>query len=222
AGVAGLFDFLAGAAAGRTDLGEGDDAAAAADLTGAAAGGTGDFLGTGFRAGAVAALAGDGTAEGDFPFGALGRFFERDFEVVAQIGAVAVGTAASTAATEKLLENATSAATTAAGVEDFAEDVEGIVESTAASAGAARTGAAGLLEGGVTVAVVGGPFLRVLEDFVGLGDFFEHLLGLLVTGVFVRVILDGLLAVGFFELVFGRAFLDAEQFVVIGLSHGLE
>src|SRR5690606_9160042 len=128
---AGLFDFLAGAAAGRTDLGEGDDAAAAADLTGAAAGGTGDFLGTGFRAGAVAALAGDGTAEGDFPFGALGRFFERDFEVVAQIGAVAVGTAASTAATEKLLENATSAATTAAGVEDFAEDVEGIVESTA-------------------------------------------------------------------------------------------
>src|SRR5690606_15864614 len=129
---------------------------------------------------------------------------------------------ASTAATEKLLENATSAATTAAGVEDFAEDVEGIVESTAASAGAARTGAAGLLEGGVTVAVVGGPFLRVLEDFVGLGDFFEHLLGLLVTGVFVRVILDGLLAVGFFELVFGRAFLDAEQFVVIGLSHGLE
>jgi hypothetical protein len=51
-------------------------------------------------------------------------------------------------------------------------------------------------------------------------DFLEHLLGLFVAGVFVRVKLNGLLAVGFLELFHRRGFRDAEQFVVIVLRHG--
>ena len=103
--------------------------------------------------------------------------------------------------------------------EDFAEDVERIVEAATTRA-TARTGAAALLESRVTVAIVRRALLRIFEDFVGLGDFFKHLLRLLVTLIFVRVVLDGLLAIGLLEVVFGGAFFNAEQLVVIFLGHG--
>ena len=57
-----------------------------------------------------------------------------------------------------------------------------------------------LLEGGVAEAVVGGA-LRVLQDVVGLVEFLEPGLGLLVARVAVRVMLHGQLAVGLFQIV---------------------
>jgi hypothetical protein len=71
----------------------------------------------------------------------------------------------------------------------------------------------------MAVTVVGRALLRVLQHLVGLGDFLEHLLRLLVAGVLVRVVLDRLLAVGLFELLLAGALGDAEEFVIVFFGH---
>src|SRR5262249_55293401 len=69
-------------------------------------------------------------------------------------------------------------------------------------------------------AVVLGALLLVGEDAVGLGGGLELLLGVLVAGVLVRVVLEGLLAIGLLDLVRRRVPRDAENIVVV-LGHGL-
>ena len=78
------------------------------------------------------------------------------------------------------------------------------------------------LEGGVAVAVVGGAFLFIAEDIVGLADFFEFVFGGFVAGVFVRVEFYREFAVGFFDIVGAGVFFDAEHFVVVPFGHGGE
>ena len=73
----------------------------------------------------------------------------------------------------------------------------------------------------VSEAVVDGPLLGVGQDAVGLGGFLEPLLGLLAPGIAVGMVFQGELTVRFLDL-FGRGVPgDAQDLVVILLSHGL-
>ena len=73
--------------------------------------------------------------------------------------------------------------------------------------------------------VLGFAFLRrrsalgIAQHLIGVRDLLEHLLGLLVAGIFVRVILHGLPAVGLLQVIGVHAALDAEQLVVVVLGH---
>ena len=62
-----------------------------------------------------------------------------------------------------------------------------------------------LLEGGMAEAVVGGALLRVREHLIGLVEFLELDLGVLVARVAVRMVLHGELAEGGFQLRLARA-----------------
>ena len=53
---------------------------------------------------------------------------------------------------------------------------------------------AALLEGGMAVAVVGGALVAVLEDVIGLVDFFEPVLAVFVAGIAVGMVLHRELA----------------------------
>ena len=78
------------------------------------------------------------------------------------------------------------------------------------------------LKGGMTVTVIGGAFLRVPENVVGLGYLTESGLGLGVPRVFVRVMLDGELAVRAFDLLKLDGAGDFQHFVVIPFCHDLD
>ena len=134
---------------------------------------------------------------------ALEGFLDRDFEVVAQIAAAAVG--------------AGIAATAAHGPEHLLENVGEPAREAAKPAGAAH---AALLERRVAKAVVCGALLLILKDVVGLVDILEFLLGGLVSRITVGVMLHRHLAKGLPQFVGAGAFGDAEGFVIILLSHG--
>ena len=74
-----------------------------------------------------------------------------------------------------------------------------------------------ILKSGVPVAVVGGALIRVAEGLVGLTEFFEFLLRLVVAGVFVWMVFDGQLAVGALQILLADIAIDAEHFVVVPL-----
>ena len=67
-----------------------------------------------------------------------------------------------------------------------------------------RAAARALLEGGMAEAVIGGALLAVLQDVVGLVDFLEAVLAVLVAGIAVGVILHGELAERGLELGLAR------------------
>lgn len=157
----------------------------------AAAHGAGDDAGTFFGAGAVAFVAGIVFMDFDLFFDAGGCFFEGNFEVVAEVVS-ALAAAGFGGSSKELLEDA-------AGAEDFAENVEGVVEFGPGSGVAAATDT----EGVVSVAVVGGTFFGVGEDFVGFAEFFEKLFCLGVIGVFIGVVFDCESAVSLFDFLGG-------------------
>ena len=143
----------------------------------------------------------------------MSGFFEGDLEGVTQIGAPLGATAAtltSAAATaEEGLKNAPAAA------EHFFEDIERIMHAAAACTTAHAT-----REGGMSVAVVSGALLVVVQDVISFADFFELLLGRLVVGVFVGVIFHRQFAVGLFEVIRCGVPGDAKDLVVVALvSH---
>ncbi len=63
-----------------------------------------------------------------------------------------------------------------------------------------RLAAATALEGGMTELVIGRALLRVLQDLIGLGDFLELVLRLLVARVLVGMMFLGELAKRGFEV----------------------
>src|SRR5205814_783029 len=69
-------------------------------------------------------------------------------------------------------------------------------------------------------AVVLFALLLVAEHRIRFGDLLEFVLGLLVPLVFVGVELLREASIGLFDLLLGRRFLHAEDFVVVLLSHG--
>ncbi|MGY4328674.1 hypothetical protein ACVWWG_003091 [Bradyrhizobium sp. LB7.2] len=128
-------------------------------------------------------------------------YLERDFHVVAQVGA-ALAAAAATAAlsghAEQIFENVG----------------EGGGESRAETGGAA----AALLEGGMTVTVIGCALVLIFQDLVGLVDFLELDFAGVVPGIAVGVKLHRQLAERRFQDgIVGTAF-DFEGFVVAALG----
>ena len=87
AGLAGLGDHLAGAAALAASARHGEEALLKADLAGAAAAWAGGRRGAGRRAGSLAGVAGFLARDLDVRLDALGRLLELDLEVVAEVGA---------------------------------------------------------------------------------------------------------------------------------------
>src|SRR5205085_12032301 len=75
------------------------------------------------------------------------------------------------------------------------------------------------IEGGMAVLIVGGPFLRVAQRFVGFAQFLELLLGGFVAGIFVGMVFDGQLAVGFFDLLLAGVAVHSEDLVIIAFGH---
>src|ERR1043166_5574823 len=73
---------------------------------------------------------------------------------------------------------------------------------------------------GMAVRVVSRAFLRIAEDFVSFAKFFELLFRGLIAGIFVRMIFYGQFAVGFFDFIGARAFLETENLIVIAFGHG--
>ena len=205
AGLAGLVDDLARAAAFRTRRGglRHAEGRALGGTYGAAALAVGADLGrrAGGAAGALAVGALLHAADRDLFLAAEGRLLKGYVHAGAQIVAAArrVGIAArgAEAAAEKARED----------VAQVAEIAEAL-KSAAAEAG-------GGIKGGVAELVVLRALVVVREDLVGLVDLLEPLLTGLVAGVQVRVILLCELSVCFFDLFGARALLQAEYLVII-------
>src|SRR6185436_11954706 len=131
---------------------------------------TGLRLGAGLGAGARTGLAGDRDRDLDLRGLAEVGFLQRDFHIVAQVGAA--------------LASATPPA-----LPGHAEQVLENIRKRRGEAGAeAGTAAAhALLECGMAVAVIGGALLAVLEDLVGFVDFLESHFAGGVARILVRM-----------------------------------
>ena len=132
----------------------------------------------------------------------LRGFFERDLEVVPQVGA-ALGTAAAPAAAEEIAES-----------EDVAEAAEDVFESVEHARIEARA-AARAADARVAEAVVEAALLPVGEHRVGFGRLFEFFFGGLVARIAIRVVFHRELAVGALDLAVRRASRHAEDLVVV-------
>src|SRR5262249_56938641 len=78
---------------------------------------------------------------------------------------------------------------------------------------------AGMLEGGVTEAVIGRALVGILEDLVGLIDLFEADFAALVAGIAIGVPLHRELAEGGLQFAVDRGALDPENVVIAALGH---
>src|SRR5262249_33909937 len=129
-------------------------------------------------------------------------FLESDLHVVAQIGAALAPAAAPTSA--------------AAHAEQVVEDIREGGRNIAKAASGTGTG---MLERGMTKAVISSALVHILEDFVGFVDLFEANFRTLIAGIAVGVPLHRQLAKGGFEFAFVRRALDPQNVVIAALRH---
>src|SRR6185312_12662281 len=204
ADLARLVDDLAGTVAGRAGALDGEEALLGADAAAAVAGRALVRLGTGFGARAVAGLARDRARHAHRGLGAAVGLLQRDLEIEAQVLAAHVGASAgprpAAAAIEHLLED----------VAEHRAEVEALGIEAARPAGAVAA-----LEGGGAVAVVGRALVGILQDVVGVIEFLELLLGVLIAIVAIRMMLHGELAKGLLDVVGARRPTDAQHLVVV-------
>src|SRR6266850_645432 len=142
--------------------------------------------------------------ERDLLLKAVRRFFEVNLQIVAQIVAALRATAGSSATAttaKRLLQDVVEATTKARAAEELLENVTGIMKSAPLRAGTGPRACA-RREGGMAKAVIRGPFLRIAECLVGLAEFLEFLLGLLVARILVGMILEREFAVGLLDFLF--------------------
>lgn len=163
-------------------------------------------------AGALAVRALLDTADIDLLLAAERRLFKGDVQAHAQVFTAARAAALGLAAAEAAAENVAEAA------------AENVTEDIAEAAEAAKPGAAGAAGGRVKRRMAELVILRALvgigQHLVGLIDLLKALLAFLVARMQIRVVGFGQLAVGFFDLVLGCAFFDAEHFIIISFfSH---
>src|ERR1700730_7052356 len=151
----------------------------------------------------LARFASSQALELDDLIGAVRGLFEFDFQIVTQIVAASAARArTTTAGSEEITENVG---------EDFFEAL-GKIKS-------AETARALLpLKGGMPEAIVLGASLRVGENLIGLVEFLELFLGLLVAGVAIGMVLDRQTPVRLLKLVFGGAARNAQYFVIVPFS----
>src|SRR5215472_275763 len=188
--------------AGRAGSFQGKEALGMASLAVAAAGWAGLGLGASFGAGSRAGLAGDRGWNADLGGLAPERLFERDLHVVAQIGAALAPGAAAAAPghAEQVVENIS--------------ECRGKIGPEPGTAGPRP-----LLEGGVSIAVVGAALVGVLENVIGLVDFLEMLLTVLIAGIAIGMELHGELTERGFDLRVARAARYAQHIVIVALRH---
>ena len=156
------------------------------------------------RSASVARLASGQRFDGDGLFGAGEGFFERQFQVVAQVGA------------------ARGVGALAARVHELAEDIDENVGERPKPCDPPPNGcpaAAAVLEGGLAEAVVGGALLRILQDLIGLADRLEmrFLVGAAAMAVGMAFHRD--LAIRRLDRRRVGAAIDAEQAVIISVRH---
>ena len=152
---------------------------------------------------AVTMFAGDILAHFEFLRHTGVDFLQRQFHFQAQItAAMLLGT---TLASAEAAKSATS--------EDVAEHREDVIhvhrttETAEVEATRTRSGKAELV-----VLLTG---LRVVKNIIGFCSLLELLLGFLVTGVSVRVVFNGYLAIRFLNLVFRGGLCDPKHLVVV-------
>ena len=185
---------------GGAGLNELHEALTNGDLSGAAAflaGFAGRTLG---GSGAAALGAGDMPGNFDGFFRTLGGFTEGNGHVVAQIVALLrPGTAGTgSSETEQVAEH----------VSELGENIFGAVECRAAHAGIGRA-----------EAVIVGPSFGVAENVVGFGGLLEFLFRLGIVRIVVGMILERQLSVGVLDLVVRSISGDAQNFIIIALTH---
>src|SRR5438552_1950807 len=202
--LARVRDRLARAAALRAGACDGEESLLRAHLSLSAAEIADGRRRSGRRARAFARLAVFLARNLDRGFGSGRRLFERDFEVVAQIGA-ALRTAAAARAAKQVAE--------AEDVAEAAEDVFEAGEDAGIESAAGRRRHARVAE-----AIVGGALVGIGEDGVRLGAFLEALFGLVIAGVAIRVVLQRELAIGALDLALACRALDREDLVVVPLA----
>ena len=185
-------------------VGDDQEAPLCPDLAGAVAPRAHGWRAAVGRAGTGAGLAALLAGDLDCRLHALRRFPERDFEVVAQIGA-ALRTAAAARAAKQVAE-----------AEDVAEAAEDVFE--AGEDGGIESAAGRRCYARVAEAIVGGALVGIGEDGVRLGAFLEALFGLVITGVAIRVVLQRELAIRALDLALACRALDREDLVVIPLA----
>src|SRR5581483_11368583 len=215
AAVTGLARFLQDAPrafATRAGLRNAENSPRTDDLAPSAASRARPALRARLRSRTVADIAPVVLGDRDFLFATVRGFLERDFHVVAQIGAPLrlrrVGTAA---AAKQILKNAAAA-------KHLAKNVRRIMK--AATSPAATAAHAGV-ERRMSITVIGGAFLRVAQGLVSLAQFLELFLRGLVARIFVRMELHSQLAVGFFNFLHVGLPLHTENLVIIALGHGI-
>src|SRR5579883_2050922 len=71
----------------------------------------------------------------------------------------------------------------------------------------------------MSVAILGGAFLRVCQDLIRLAAFLELLLRVLVSRIAVGMVLHGELAVGSLQHLLGGRARNAQNFVIISFRH---
>ena len=129
-------------------------------------------------------------------------FLERDLEIVAQVGAALAARTVTSAATAHHV-------------------AEQIVENVGHRRGEAVAHAAdaALLEGGVAVAIVCRPFLRVRQGLVGLVDLLEACFRLLVARMAVRMATHRRFAEGGLQVALGRRLGYPQDLVEVPFRH---
>ena len=208
ADLARLVDDLSRAMAGVAGALDGEEALLRAQPSAALAGRALLRLGAGFRARAMAGLAGDRAGHAHGGVGAGKGLFEGDLEIEPKVLAAHVAAPAgppASAAAEHVLED----------VAEHGAEIETLRAVEAAGAGA-RAHAA--VEGGRSVAVIGRALVGILQDVVGVIEFLELLLGVLVAGIAIGVILHRELAIRLLQVVRARR-PAASQLLVKVLRH---
>ena len=187
----------------RTGAFDGEEALLRAHLARALTGRALLGLGARFRARAAAAFAGDRRIDAQLRVLAVEGFFQRDLEIVAQVGAAVL--TARLASAHELAEE----------IVEHVGERRGEIETEAVGAGASA-----LLEGCMAEAVIGRALVAVLQDLVGLGHFLEFVLAAVVALIAVGVELFGEFSVGAFDLFDRGGLLAAQNFVIAALTHG--
>src|SRR5208337_1942423 len=162
---------------------------------------TGARFGAFLRPGAVAIATGFRTGNLYLCFQTSRRFFERNLQVVSQVGAAGgasalLGAPAKSAETEKVPKQ----------IFEVRENCGGEVRAPPACGAHAS----------VPELIVGGPLLRVSEHAVGFSDFLEFFLCFLfVVRIAVRMVLHGELTIGALDFLIGRLAVNTQYFVIV-------
>ena len=111
--------------------------------------------------------------------------------------------------------------TSAMSAKDVTKHGEDVIHRHATSTESAKRSAIACssAHAGMSKLVIPCPFIGIAQYVIRLCGFLKLLFGLLVTGILVRVVLDGLLPVGFLYLIGRGVLLDSQHFVVISLFH---